>query len=201
MVQATLADQKMQTRQVVNSQPNLCHEGEPYWYVGGYRAWQYRGITDVLRMGTNTLVCPWQKGDRIWVRETWAITTPFDHMRYQDSGIEMGPVWYRADNFLRTDERSRADLTYGRGRWRPSIHMPRFASRLTLEITGIRIERLADISEADAAAEGVHTGGSSMGYKFTHRDRFEGLWGSIYGLKSWEENQWVWVRQFKRLTP
>jgi len=160
--------------------------------------------------------CPYgQPGDRLWVRETWGITTPYDELRYQDNGVDCGPVWYRADGSLRIDERSRADLCYGRGKWRPSIFMPRWASRIDLKITGVRVERLNDISEDDAKAEGctstveilseeepdgtVH----AVDYRGLYAvERFQDLWGSINGKtpgKAWADNPYVWVVEFKRI--
>lgn len=104
-------------------------------------------------------------------------------------------------------------------RWRPSIHMPRWASRITLEVTGVRVERLQDISEADALAEGVFKKiGSSPGGEMDivetatgstlyyaaptqAREEFRHLWGQINGPDSWAENPFVWVIEFKRIKP
>jgi len=86
-------------------------------------------------------------------------------------------------------------------RWRPSIHMPRWASRLSLDIVSVRVERLQDISEEDARAEGCSGGHDSIpGYAFsaTPREHFRHLWGSINGAESWDANPWVWVISFKR---
>ncbi|WP_264883765.1 ASCH domain-containing protein [Enterobacter roggenkampii] len=118
-------------------------------------------------------------GDRIWVRETWA--------RYnidQDSH----DMAYRATPPADWPEE---------GRWRPSIHMPRWASRLTLGITGVRVERLRDLSEDDAKSEGITppSGGVLPGWEY--RINFRDLWMSIYGADNWEANPWVWVIEFK----
>ncbi len=88
--------------------------------------------------------------------------------------------------------------------WRPSIHMPRWASRITLEITDIRVERLQEISYADAMAEGVPFTELPPGQGRPdplHRAKFADLWESINGPGSWEANPWVWVIEFKRVTP
>lgn len=90
-------------------------------------------------------------------------------------------------------------------RWTPSIHMPRWASRITLEITGVRIERLNSISQEDAQAEGMELTGwrptysdpDSGGEVWTPYDNFAQLWESIYGEESWKANPWVWVIEFK----
>ena len=121
-----------------------------------------------------------QPGDRLWVRETWAQT---------DGRYEMVTLAYRAS------DDGKALLN---DRWRPSIHMPRWASRILLEITAVRIERLNDISEKDAWAEGCEgfdddvTGGKS-GYS-----EFAELWQSINGTGSWDVNPWVWVIEFRK---
>ncbi|WP_256970623.1 morphogenetic protein [Citrobacter amalonaticus] len=131
-------------------------------------------------------------GDRIWVRETWA--------RYnidQDSH----DMAYRATPPADWPEE---------GRWRPSIHMPRWASRLTLEITGVRVERLNGISETDAEAEGIDMealfdaqdcydciADQNMTGRPTATGAFKYLWESIYGEESWKSNPWVWVIEFK----
>lgn len=134
------------------------------------------------------VTCPYgQPGDRLWVRETWA-PTPGGPATKENGAL------YRADghdaNWL----------------WKPSIHMPRWASRLTLEIVSVRVERLQDISEEDAKSEGVEV--LSQGFKCylgadcqcgDARMSFMSLWESINGPGSWEKNDWVWVIEFKRL--
>ncbi|MES2888668.1 MAG: hypothetical protein V4739_11725 [Pseudomonadota bacterium] len=144
------------------------------------------------RLGMGAL-CPYgQAGDRLWVREAWARTTVFP-------GTEM-VVYRESDN--RTD--------YG-GPWKPSIHMFRRDSRITLEITGVRVERLQDISEADAKAEGatpipdpcdhVRLACADIGCTGPqpYRAGFRALWQSINGHGSWEANPWLWVVEFRRL--
>lgn len=98
-------------------------------------------------------------------------------------------------------------------RWRPSIHMPRWASRITLEVTDVRLERLQDISEEDAKAEGVATRclaepdespECSVGFRNPDGfalDNFRSLWDAINGAESWDANPWVWVVSFRRLQP
>lgn len=118
-------------------------------------------------------------GDRLWVRETWA------RYNIDQNSHDMA---YRATT---------PDDWPKEGRWRPSIHMPRWASRITLEITGVRVERLNDISEDDAKAEGAPTECCVIGDK--HFLGFRSLWRSIYGADSWQANPWVWVIEFKRV--
>ncbi|EPZ5816232.1 hypothetical protein ACXQFH_002000 [Klebsiella pneumoniae] len=156
--------------------------------------------------------CPFGAvADRIWVRETWSS----DFANYYPNDR----VWYAADNNRRLD----IEVVDGvRGiyspesdvhvpfRWRPSIHMPRWASRILLEITDVRVERLNTISEEDATSEGVPPAGSLLpdypgtfltpkGDFATAKVAFQRLWESIYGEESWNANGWVWVIEFKRV--
>lgn len=135
-----------------------------------------------------TFRCPYgSPGDRLWVRETWAVPETVTFYRATDYGL----------------------LPPG-AKWSPSIHMPRRASRLTLEVTDVRIERLHDISEEDARAEGVE----SIAFDWRNympereapeqfhknaRESFFSLWESINGTASLASNPWVWVVSFRRL--
>jgi hypothetical protein len=87
-------------------------------------------------------------------------------------------------------------ITIGSERWRPSIHMPKWAARIWLEITNIRVERLNDISDEDAGKEGVFPNGDNAK---PHVKSFFLLWSRLNGAGSWEKNPWVWVIEFKRL--
>ncbi len=200
MVRALLAGTKTQTRRIVKPRPAgdlrwggwiTCSttredEGKAMWGEGDHLDRAHR------------VRCPYgQPGDRLWVRETFAHTHLGD-----GSGMYVFPV---ADP--RTD--------YG-GPWKPSIHMPRVASRITLEITEVRVERLQAISEADAKAEGITNGEHDPGidkggkpgwcygqdkYAGTPRHAYELLWESINGPGSWDATPWVWVVSFKRVMP
>lgn len=150
--------------------------------------------------------CPYGSiGGRLWVRETWA----------RDS--EDGALFYRADvgtGNEADDWQHNIDVGASGYRWRPSIHMPRAASRITLEITAVRVERLQDISEEDAIAEGVEaipsTGENcgpnrfsvNCGWLFLNSPTAAGayamLWEQINGAGSWDANPWVWVVEFNR---
>ena len=135
--------------------------------------------------------CPFGAvGDRIWVRETWN--------KYG------GLLTYRADHDWIDDMRKETVCT---AKWVPSIHMPRWASRILLEITDVRVERLNAISQEDAQAEGMELTGWRPTYSdpdgggevMTPYDNFAELWSSIYGDESWKANPWVWVISFKRV--
>ena len=120
-------------------------------------------------------------GDRLWVRETWA-------PEREGTGCpdDTGTL-YRATDPGWDDENTGL-------RWRPSIFMPRTASRILLEITHVRVQRLQDISEDDARAEGCEP----FAYP---RDRFHGLWDTIHGSGAWHANPWVWALTFRRIQP
>ncbi|MFW3863117.1 hypothetical protein [Klebsiella pneumoniae] len=130
--------------------------------------------------------CPFGAvGDRIWVRETWADTgaSAPDLKLYRANYPEHVPSIY--ENVPPAKEI----------RWTPSIHMPRTASRILLEITDVRVERLRSMSQDDARAEGVIAASGPMEAGLAFRE----LWDSIYGEESWKANPWVWVIKFKRI--
>jgi hypothetical protein len=146
----------------------------------------------------STLVlCPYgQPGDRLWVREAF-IHEPADYVWEASVSIPCRPATtvYRADA---GDPRG--------GRWTPSIHMPRSLSRITLEVTAVRVERLQDISEADAIAEGIERRGPGWAwysdpkaYTMQPIVSYCDLWEQINGPGSWDANPWVWVVEFNRV--
>lgn len=174
MVRAILAGCKSQTRRIVKPQP-FAHE-RPVIEDG-----------EVLVGDGKTWRLPYGKpGDRLWVRETFcakSFFTPTEY-RYRADGVEpfvMGPPV--------------GDIPMA---WKPSIFMPRAASRITLEVTGVRVERVNDISEADAVAEGIPAFPTSPSK--IPRMHYATLWNSINGAGSWDLNPWVWRIEFKRLT-
>ena len=193
MVRAILAGTKTQTRrflkQAVGPSLSVGIEDEPgvaelSWLHGD-------GPGHEVHETIKRVPCPYgQLGDRLWVRETWA----YGIHAMAAARDEDGPFVYAA-----------TDSVQGRlcERWRPSIHMPRSASRITLEITGVRVERLQEISQADAEAEGVIEWSWGALSPESHEymlpaSKFEMLWESINGAGSWDANPWVWVVEFKR---
>lgn len=140
-------------------------------------------------------ICPYgQPGDRLWVRENF-MYEPAEYCWEASVSIP-----YREEEII-----YQADLPYdtkGAG-WTPSIHMPRWASRITLEITGVMVERLQDISEEDAYKEGAKQGYDyplTVDQKYVNSiEFFSRIWNSIHGPGAWEENPWVWVVEFKRV--
>jgi len=205
MVRAILEGRKTVTRRVTK----LDVAGRPR---RGGKAWHIDDADCVQ-------ACPYgQPGDRLWVRETfWKDESGFKptlllgakarvHLEY-DAGLK---------------DHDRDELRSTQYRCKPSIHMPRWASRITLEVTGVRVERLQDISEEDALAEGLHRIEIGSGYLDRYaataaswqeaveqqvttyedpRNAFRDLWESINGASSWNASPWVWVVEFKRVTP
>lgn len=192
MIRALLAGTKTQTRRAVK--PRQCPD------IGcELAAGEIAGEIGKTLYRLSPYGAP---GDRLWVRETWA----------RDS--EDGALFYRADvgtGNEADDWQHNIDVGASGYRWRPSIHMPRAASRITLEITGVRVERLLDISQKDCIAEGIESvdAGVWRDYGFpepcvdgfaTPRKSYLSLWEQINGPGSWYANPWVWVVEFRRVT-
>lgn len=197
MVRALLAGTKTQTRRVVKPRWGLgpienLKTTDPDLFSGRFddpESWGWPYADDGAPMSLacwKDLLCPYgEAGDLIWVRETWG----------RDD--EDGKVFYSADIGRDDDtgdfERSRLEGAPGY-RWRPSIHMQRNYSRLTLRTTEVRVQRLQDISEADSEAEGCDR---SDCYPHAFRDSYAALWDRINGAGSWDANPWVWVVSFE----
>lgn len=205
MVRAILAGTKTQTRRVVKlPHMNPLGEWQPTRF-GGPDGGRLRDGSTIPEQGgiwhTRTgdhLGCPYgQPGDRLWVRETFARV---------DGQTQ---PWIETDYRATYKHGDRLGDTLGvKKRWTPAIHMPRHASRITLEVTGVRVERLQDISAADAQAEGIAYSERLGGYcidmaehfnSHDPRQSFWSLWESINGSGSVEANPWVWVIEFRRL--
>jgi hypothetical protein len=196
LVRAIFADTKTMTRRLIDPPPMM---------VQGARMVPWDGDPAVLLqlLKQKGQHCPYGgPGDRIWVRETWQgplvssdeaprlwrNPAPYQQPAYCEYAADGGPT----PEYLDSDE----NLRQG---WRPSIHMPRWACRLELEIVDVRVERLQAISDADIVAEGTAMT-LPDGRPFTSstpRQRFADLWDSTGG--SWLSNPWVWVITFKRL--
>lgn len=221
MVRAILDGRKVQTRRVVKLPARLTDRGK---YASNIKMctnvsghWSAYDSNNNLTKSWEMIKTPYGKtGDRLWVRETWKplrLRTPEqeekikawfekgDHSNFMNEQDEWAPMpdgemsaMYAAD-FGDWAYDIDSDLKP----WKPSIFMPRWASRINLEITGVRVERLQEISEADAKAEGVDAIPSAPA-ALTHRTSFAGLWNKINGKKHpWESNSWVWVVEFKRV--
>ena len=204
MVRAILEGRKTVTRREVK---------------GSGLVWLDNFLAEYVANPENNL-CPYgNSGDRLWVRETWYCDHfevqkgPYlrpDDMHDLDQSREDGELVYAADGLAPYEQEQPT--------WKPSIHMPRWASRILLEITDVRVERLQDISEKQARAEGivgvafrpddgwpicagymVGPDDEMTGLQTTAAKAFAGLWDSVGG--DWSANPWVWVVEFKRVTP
>lgn len=210
MIRALLDGRKTQTRRVVKPQPLLV--GQTYtWPCDGRNskaAWA-SAIKDPQSM---LRFCPYGAvGERLWVRETFAIgyeSIDGKLQLFDENGDELDEtVFYRAtDPYLTwTDsEGCRTDKVP----WKSPIHMPRAASRITLEITDVRVQRLQEISDEDAIAEGAKAFPTGYVFEGTGYDRaklchthpstaFAMLWDEINGPGSWESDPWVWALTFR----
>ena len=231
LVRATLAGLKTQTRRPVKCGCNHLHKDgnpvklfgdwslsvPPHQYAGG-DLYYWRGKrpelgdwietvqTDVDDCLTSRVPCTLgQAGDRLWVRETW--------QHYQNSGQRAADFSehqrFAANCFYRADESNPRTKPLS-GKWRPSLLMPRWACRLVLPLVSVRVERVQDITEEDAKAEGVERISAGPGWECwmgygpsssckTARDSFRSLWISIYGQDSWDANPWVWVAEWREI--
>jgi len=205
MVRAILQGRKTQTRRIV--------KGDPATVISNIRTPQEKLIVPEWWFSH----CPYGKpGDRLWVRETFRLPVVFDKQSPRAVGekcVDAGyrkpwaPVRYEADG----DDKFLEMLHDFGGEWgktRVSIHIPRWLSRITLEITGVRVERLQDISEADAIAEGAERPALSATELHgmpvhpmtgSYVDGFRNVWQSINGPESWAANPWVWVVEFAKV--
>lgn len=200
MVQALLAGRKTQTRRVVKPQPpssvNLVRKlGNTY--VSSYP----NGATKPFDYQTK---CKWSAGDLLWVREAWCGSTATVGMSFTLGVAEGQRMSFNAYRATYQGDKPPFGLT-----WKPSIHMPKSAARIWLQVESVRVERVRDISEEDAKVEGVKNyreGGRFIDYLLDHslcgsaKESFETLWQSINGAESWEANPWVWVVSFKVLS-
>ncbi|WP_250602038.1 hypothetical protein [Serratia marcescens] len=222
MVRAILDGRKTQTRRVIKVQPSehfhpmnmsLELDYSSRWYTPGVvdkdgYLQPAKGQVFGVAGEDEGYACPFGAvGERLWVRETFAILGNEDGCPIDWDGnlikgdekhaarIYKASCWQEPGNYGLWSIPDR-DTLY-EGAWRPSIHMPRWASRITLEITAVRVERLNDISDGDAISEGCSAADMKSGDCVA--DVFKRLWASIYGEESWSANPWVWVIEFRRV--
>jgi hypothetical protein len=199
MVRAILANQKTQTRRVIKPQPAAMTSGT--WYPSEIpgdarnRTGLHYASEEHFRKGMPLDFSPYgHPGDQLWVRETWAVS-PFLNTVKPSKLPKNSTVWYRADG---TEDGSHVV-------WRPSIFMPRWASRITLEIQNIRVDLLQFISDDDCCLEtGAPLEWSGPGpepYKRDMQKVFAYEWDKINSKRGfgWDTNPWVWVIEFKRV--
>lgn len=201
MVRAILEGRKTQTRRTLKPQPESFGPGD--WHWNGWRWQDHEGTT--LKGPEED--CPFgQPGERLWVAEAHGYKvrsvggTPHEQIAYRATDPDAVYCYDCSGTEL--------PMT-----WRESVQMPQWASRITLEITGVRAERLQDISEKDALAEGINqishgrdgyffsaTTTEANGHNLCYAaDAFRDLWQSISSAESWEANPWVWVIEFRRV--
>lgn len=202
MVQAILEGRKTMTRRIVK--PQIRNGVTLQFHPDGY-CLQRSDITGFF--DTNHIKCKYgQPGDVFWVRETWCLTQPKDPETYY-FGYKCGIQPYSSFAASEKFDFSSPD------KWHPSIHMPKEAARIWLQVEEIRVERLQDITEEDAIAEGVEKVGDRFKNYYQPgktvkqvvgflqaKISFKSLWNEINGEESWDSNPWVWVVKFKVLS-
>jgi hypothetical protein len=216
MVRAILAGRKTQTRRVVNPQPpkdaalvRLHPVDDTVPELAGKVTWFIPEAGDLWPCNReDAIACRYgQPGDRLWVREAFRLRADQDSKPPSQDWWKSG-AWYEADG----TSAQPSGCAGGAGKLRPSIHMPRWASRITLDVTGVRIERLQDITPEDAKAEGVDvqecacdvcrmTSTICTADQGVYIETFRELWDSVNGKRegcSWGDNPWLWVVEFPK---
>ena len=205
MVKAILEGRKTQTRRIIKPQPpndkyqlitlidttdseERKHRGKNQW-----------AIIDGLNIVADQKIyfkSRYQVGDRLWVRETFC----YGNVSGAENGEGNPDILFISQckgesDIIFKEEALRENIDIEEVVWRPSIHMPKWAARIWLEVTGVKVERVQDISIKDAFAEGVSTQQASHAQPF-----FQSLWDSLNAKRgySWKSNPWVWVIEFKR---
>lgn len=174
MVRAILDGRKTQTRRVC----------KPEHFNGSEMPLDHT-MENAIQYGAK---CPYGKvGDRLWVKETFAPNGVGSALAELFQSKQQPKIYYRATH--------EGAVSWN---WKPSIFMRREYSRITLEIVSVRVERLNDISQSDAVAEGVAW---SYDEQRSPCEAYQSLWESINGAGSWAVNPWVWVIEFKRVNP
>ena len=203
MVRSILEDRKLVTRRTVKGEipAGAVRAVFDQWSPGRAHAWRW--LDQHGAPIGKPFRCPYGvAGDRLWVREAWRASLAFELTK--PSEITAGtPLRYAAGG---------GDLpAFNAGKHRPGMFMPRWASRITLEVTGVACERLQDITHAQAIAEGIEPVGKRWRHYFFPQDdgeawefpvnSFASLWASLNGEESWEANPWVFAISFRRITP
>jgi hypothetical protein len=190
MVRALLDGRKTQTRRVLKPQPFM-REGFDGVFVGApFGPLAYAGM---LPSG-NGCVCspPYAPGDRLWVREGWAMVPYTAYLHSEGVQMTAHGGTHEAAIYRAGFDRSQSGI-----RWRSPIHMPRWASRLTLAVTDVRVQRLQDISVVDVFAEGAVPADLPHGERIgAEREFFADLWNSIHGPAAWDANPWCCAVSF-----
>ncbi|UYZ08610.1 hypothetical protein CFBP5507_06295 [Agrobacterium salinitolerans] len=217
MVRSLIAGTKTQTRRTFGK---LRRFGPIHQFdisdTPGY-AWHFRdasGRFHDLRGGELLKYLPYKVGDRLYVREHWKADRSHDDVAPRDLEPGLRPLWYSAGYLMDTgnqkfwSDKSGADYdaSVTRGKHRQGMHMPKWASRITLIVEGVKVERLNDCSDEDATAEGIERFGNGWrdyqddGCNMMHAvGSYMTLWENINGLGSWNANPWVVAYTFRRI--
>lgn len=182
----------------------LLRDGKPNG-VAGLGCGEYLHAPKPDDESVHRVRCDIEPGDRLWVREAWRTYGSLDHLPPRDIGRGAGVEYIAGGSNVDGHE-----ALLGMGRYRHARFMPRRASRITLEVTGVRVERLDEITEEDARAEGAlfHDGRGIGHFGWRHDERevyqsargsFCALWAKIHGPDSWDSRPWVWVIEFRRV--
>lgn len=212
MVRSLLAGRKTQTRRVIKVQPTAeATSAGVYFDSKGTRpnAWTWlSGVPeDCDTWGAlESFTLPYAVGDRLWLRESFVVGFNLDEATGRPE--EEQRVWYRADSPWPQWYDADSESTLDYPPWKSPIHMPRWASRITLEVTEVRVQRLQEISEEDTIVEGVQCPTcEAMKYSACHDSGcfhslqlFKELWNGLHGPGAWEANPWVAAISFKRIT-
>jgi hypothetical protein len=210
MVRAILAGQKTQTRRIVKPQPEAWKHDTEGWEL--CRSPNHRPL---FPESFTKSYCPYGvSGERLWVRESWRWTVDKKAnvaIEYQADGeIRRALCENDGEGELVATEKYENQLLRlpSTLNWKPSIHMPRAASRINLQIVRVGVERVRGISREDAIAEGIFLNdndwwdtGTGLRGQLSPEAAFRELWASINGSESWTNNPWVWVVEFKKVNP
>lgn len=175
MVRAILEKRKTQTRRIIKPQPAACADG----FLLPLRTESPYGYV----------------GDRLWVRENgWQ--RPYRSPKMMREGADTwAPYYFDADGLT---DRDVADFKKWGFKRRPSIHMPRWESRITLEVTAVRVEQVQRISDKDCFAEGIEPIGPEHSHDIPRKE-YAALWDKINGRGAWDKNPWVWCISFRSI--
>lgn len=186
MVRAILDGRKSQTRRVLKPQPDTTKISAPFHpELRDGRSWVFMARDDFpgFSSATAEFLTPYAIGDRLWVREAWRVHKAYDCLSPRNLSKD-DDIWWEAD---RPEPGQIIPAAAVSGRYRHAHFMPRWASRLTLTVTDVRVQRLVEISEADAFVEGA----CRRNYDGPARDAFRDLWNAIHGPNAWAANPWV----------
>lgn len=185
LVRAILDGKKTQTRRRIRwSDKSVEYDGCSLFEQKDGTYWPYNCSDG----NENPIACPYGRaGDRLWVRETFRVCdVAGEAFRPSEISPTNAHIYYRSD-----------PEPGGNGPWKPSIHMPKWACRLRLDVEAVRVERLQEITAMDVFKEGI--GSFASAHIDVAREMFAQTWNQIHGNEAWHDNPWVWVIEFSRV--